>query len=241
MGRAYDRLHPPPRFRRRHGHGRAVLLLWWLGALASGPAYYGHFHRMDGLAAWPDRADRADLGRFSTMPHRACAISCWIPARDMNSKPTANLRGCRWRAGVVLTAALLGLAAAAIGTTMGNGTSIGRVRGLGSAHHGAHHWLLQRFTAVGNLVSCCSSAFRWCMLPDLEHATVTGWIADPLPALHDGAAGGHHLLARPAGDAGDGGGLRPRPRATNLRCWLVLNLPPLPGPGSACSASPGWR
>ena len=35
---------------------------------------------------------------------------------------------------------------------MGNGTSIGKVRGLGSAHHGAHHWLVQRFTAVGNLV-----------------------------------------------------------------------------------------
>ena len=30
---------------------------------------------------------------------------------------------------------------------MGNGTSIGRVRGLGSAHSGAHHWLVQRFTA----------------------------------------------------------------------------------------------
>ena len=35
---------------------------------------------------------------------------------------------------------------------MGNGTSIGRVRGLGSAHEGAHHWLLQRFTAIGNLL-----------------------------------------------------------------------------------------
>ena len=35
---------------------------------------------------------------------------------------------------------------------MGNGTSIGRVRGLGSAHEGAHHWLVQRFTAIGNIV-----------------------------------------------------------------------------------------
>ena len=35
---------------------------------------------------------------------------------------------------------------------MGNGTSIGRVRGLGSAHSGSHHWLLQRFTAIGNLL-----------------------------------------------------------------------------------------
>jgi hypothetical protein len=35
---------------------------------------------------------------------------------------------------------------------MGNGTSIGRVRGLGSAKSGTHHWIVQRFTAVGNLL-----------------------------------------------------------------------------------------
>jgi succinate dehydrogenase / fumarate reductase membrane anchor subunit len=35
---------------------------------------------------------------------------------------------------------------------MGNGTPIGRVRGLGTAHEGAHHWMVQRFTAIGNLV-----------------------------------------------------------------------------------------
>ncbi|MEL6486399.1 MAG: succinate dehydrogenase, hydrophobic membrane anchor protein, partial [Pseudomonadota bacterium] len=35
---------------------------------------------------------------------------------------------------------------------MGNGTSIGRVRGLGSAHDGAHHWLTHRLSAISNLV-----------------------------------------------------------------------------------------
>ena len=35
---------------------------------------------------------------------------------------------------------------------MGNGTSIGRVRGLGSAHSGSHHWMIQRFTAIGNML-----------------------------------------------------------------------------------------
>ena len=30
---------------------------------------------------------------------------------------------------------------------MGSGTSIGRVRGLGSAKEGAHHWWRQRVTA----------------------------------------------------------------------------------------------
>ncbi len=66
---------------------------------------------------------------------------------------------------------------------MGNGTSIGRVRGLGSAHHGPHHWLVQRFTAVGNLVTVLFLIISLVMLPDLEHATVTGWIAEPIPAF----------------------------------------------------------
>ena len=49
---------------------------------------------------------------------------------------------------------------------MGNGTSIGRVRGLGSAHSGAHHWLLQRFTAIGNLVLMAWFITSVLLLPD---------------------------------------------------------------------------
>lgn len=66
---------------------------------------------------------------------------------------------------------------------MGNGTSIGRVRGLGSAHEGPHHWLMQRFTAVGNLVTVLFLIISLVMLPDLEHSTVAGWIAQPIPAF----------------------------------------------------------
>lgn len=65
---------------------------------------------------------------------------------------------------------------------MGNGTSIGRVRGLGSAHHGAHHWLLQRFTAVGNLVLMLWLVTSIVLLPDLGYSTVSGWLAKPVPA-----------------------------------------------------------
>lgn len=65
---------------------------------------------------------------------------------------------------------------------MGNGTSIGKVRGLGSAHHGAHHWLLQRFTAIGNLVLALWLVASFIMLPDLSHATVSGYLAQPLAA-----------------------------------------------------------
>jgi succinate dehydrogenase / fumarate reductase, membrane anchor subunit len=35
---------------------------------------------------------------------------------------------------------------------MGAGTSIGRVRGLGAAHEGTHHWWRQRLTAGSNFL-----------------------------------------------------------------------------------------
>ncbi|MEY4720711.1 MAG: hypothetical protein RIQ46_436 [Pseudomonadota bacterium] len=65
---------------------------------------------------------------------------------------------------------------------MGNGTSIGKVRGLGSAHSGAHHWLVQRFTAIGNLVLVVWFVASIALLPNLNHATVIEWITRPVPA-----------------------------------------------------------
>jgi succinate dehydrogenase / fumarate reductase membrane anchor subunit len=66
---------------------------------------------------------------------------------------------------------------------MGEGTALGRVRGYGSAHHGSHHWLLQRFTAAGNLLTVLFLAVSLVALPDLSFATVRAWLAQPLPAL----------------------------------------------------------
>ena len=65
---------------------------------------------------------------------------------------------------------------------MGNGASIGRVRGLGSAHAGVHHWLLQRFTAIGNLLLVSWFAISMALLPAHDYAAVTGWISKPLSA-----------------------------------------------------------
>ena len=65
---------------------------------------------------------------------------------------------------------------------MGNGTSIGKVRGLGSAHEGAHHWLVQRFTAIGNLVLMSWLLISFLTLSDLSYTTVSSWIAQPIPA-----------------------------------------------------------
>ncbi|MCY1671902.1 succinate dehydrogenase, hydrophobic membrane anchor protein [Novosphingobium sp. SL115] len=66
---------------------------------------------------------------------------------------------------------------------MGNGTSIGRVRGLGSSHHGAHHWLTARLTAVGNLILITFLIVSLALLPEYSFATVRGWVARPIPSV----------------------------------------------------------
>src|SRR5260221_7906054 len=65
---------------------------------------------------------------------------------------------------------------------MGEGSSIGRVRGLGSAHNGSHHWLIQRFTAIGNLLLVLWFLASILMLPNMSYATVREWLARPVPA-----------------------------------------------------------
>ena len=65
---------------------------------------------------------------------------------------------------------------------MGNGTSIGRVRRLGSAHSGTHHWLVQRYTAVGNLILGLWLLFSLLGLPGHSYAQVHEWAARPLAA-----------------------------------------------------------
>jgi succinate dehydrogenase / fumarate reductase, membrane anchor subunit len=66
---------------------------------------------------------------------------------------------------------------------MGNGTSIGRVRGLGSAHEGAHHWLLQRMTAISNLILMTWLVVSLALMGDYSHAAVSGWLAKPISAV----------------------------------------------------------
>ncbi|MFO6429429.1 succinate dehydrogenase, hydrophobic membrane anchor protein [Erythrobacter sp. W302b] len=65
---------------------------------------------------------------------------------------------------------------------MGNGTSIGRVRGLGAAHHGPHHWLVQRFTAIGNVVLMSWLLVSLIMLGDYGYGNVVKWLSQPLSA-----------------------------------------------------------
>jgi succinate dehydrogenase / fumarate reductase membrane anchor subunit len=66
---------------------------------------------------------------------------------------------------------------------MGTGTSIGRVRGLGSAKSGAHHWWLQRVTAVGNVLLMTWFVVSLFRLPGFDHKMVVEWIHQPFTAV----------------------------------------------------------
>lgn len=71
---------------------------------------------------------------------------------------------------------------------MRSGTSIGRVRGLGSAKEGAHHWWIHRLTAGSNFL-----LMSWLMIsiarqPSFDYASMrlwlsNGWVALPMALL----------------------------------------------------------
>ena len=65
---------------------------------------------------------------------------------------------------------------------MGNGTSIGQVRGHGSAHEGAHHWIVQRYTALGNLTLIAWLVTSLMMQSDFSYAAMAKWLAHPVSA-----------------------------------------------------------
>lgn len=66
---------------------------------------------------------------------------------------------------------------------MGNGTSIGRVRGLGSAHSGAHHWLTQRYLGVASLLLSAWLIASIILLPNLAYKSVREWLGHPVSAV----------------------------------------------------------
>ncbi|WJY18104.1 succinate dehydrogenase, hydrophobic membrane anchor protein [Alteriqipengyuania flavescens] len=63
---------------------------------------------------------------------------------------------------------------------MANGTPIGRVRGLGPAHEGPHHWLVQRFTAIGNLFLMLWFGVSLALMSSYDYASMTDWLSGPL-------------------------------------------------------------
>ncbi len=66
---------------------------------------------------------------------------------------------------------------------MGTGTGLGRVRGLGSANAGSHHWWNQRVTALGNVLLVLWLLFSFARLPSTSFGIMREWLASPLVAV----------------------------------------------------------
>jgi succinate dehydrogenase / fumarate reductase membrane anchor subunit len=62
---------------------------------------------------------------------------------------------------------------------MGNGTPIGRVRGLGAAKHGSHHWWHQRLTAGSNLLLVTWLVVSLFRLPLWDYRALVLWLSSP--------------------------------------------------------------
>ena len=62
-------------------------------------------------------------------------------------------------------------------------TPLGRVKGIGSAHAGGHHWLEERFTSVVLLFLSLWLIFTLAMLPDLDQSTLKQFLRQPLGAV----------------------------------------------------------
>jgi len=66
---------------------------------------------------------------------------------------------------------------------MGKSTELGRVRGLGSSHHGTLHWWRQRLTAFGNIILIVWLVVALLRLPSLDYAVVRDWLHSPIAAV----------------------------------------------------------
>ena len=71
---------------------------------------------------------------------------------------------------------------------MRSGTSLGRVRGLGSAKEGAHHWWYQRLTAGSNFLLMLWLIVTIARQPAYDYATMrmwmeNAWVAIPMALL----------------------------------------------------------
>ena len=66
---------------------------------------------------------------------------------------------------------------------MGTGTSIGRVRGLGSAKEGSHHWWRQRLTAGANLALIAWLLLALVLRPSYDYASIHAWLASAWVAV----------------------------------------------------------
>ena len=58
-------------------------------------------------------------------------------------------------------------------------TALGRVRGLGSAHHGGEHWIKERVSSAALLLLGSWFLISLLLLPDLSQSTIAEWLSGP--------------------------------------------------------------
>ena len=66
---------------------------------------------------------------------------------------------------------------------MSKQTPLGRVRGLGSAKNGTHHWWMQRITAVALVPLTLWFVYSILSLLGAGHAAAETWLASPVNAV----------------------------------------------------------
>jgi len=62
-------------------------------------------------------------------------------------------------------------------------TPLGRVRGLGSARSGAHHWWMERLSSLATLILFVWFIVSLLRLPALDHAIMVEWLSSPLASV----------------------------------------------------------
>lgn len=62
-------------------------------------------------------------------------------------------------------------------------TPIGKVRGLGSAHHGGEHWITERVTSIALVLLGIWFIASLLLLPKLDQRTVIEWLHAPSGAI----------------------------------------------------------
>jgi succinate dehydrogenase / fumarate reductase membrane anchor subunit len=66
---------------------------------------------------------------------------------------------------------------------LGNGTGLGRVRGLGASHEGAGDWWKNKVSAGSNLILVLWFMLSMLLLPAHDYATIATWLAQPFAAV----------------------------------------------------------
>lgn len=56
---------------------------------------------------------------------------------------------------------------------------IARAKGLGSARHGTHHWLMERLTSIAAVPLCLWLVWSVAALAGADYETFTAWLAAP--------------------------------------------------------------